>query len=563
MLKKLKSVVWDSSEQTSKYFCVPTVTMQEDQFSHSTNLKLDNIFCQLTRMQEDIADLKIWRQRTAATVLNEPQQVTCIDCADACPAIVTMKNSESCDPPMTLQIETIRAEDTKCTQEEDKDTKCRQDEDEEQTVLDEDEEQTLLDEDEEQTVLATDATKNKTENRLVVSNELLVTVSPVTDDNQSVQSCCFQNVFESFTTLKCKNKQVKLTDLCYLLGHTGTCATKKLKHAYTIFAKLNDLPSYTLHRYVDAQQTDRRREAWLETWAAFLYLRTVARTVSARNFVNRVDSEILNCVRAQVTSANDRLAIAKEDASRFATLTIEEDLQHARRELVTVKANAEAAVMAAKQKAQEEIEQGRSKANAEVKRFKRNYETFLNAMICNTDIDKECAFQQNTPLSSTSGVYVLELNTAGRYYVGQSQNILRRLEQHKNGECSAAYVMANGGFMRTLQPMTPPNQDFRVWEQNETICRMMKHGISNVRGFEFTSVGNLPLDKLITIKTLFFGFGDFCRKCGRRGHYERDCVETTKVQWLQEIDTLIHKGLPPRKISMSSMLQSISSKESK
>ena len=80
---------------------------------------------------------------------------------------------------------------------------------------------------------------------------------------------------------------------------------------------------------------------------------------------------------------------------------------------------------------------------------------------------------------------------------------------------------------------------------------------------EFTSIGNLPSDKLITIKTLFFGFGDFCRKCGRRGHYQRDCVETTKVQWLQEIDTVIHKGLPARKISMSSMLQSISSKDSK
>jgi hypothetical protein len=236
---------------------------------------------------------------------------------------------------------------------------------------------------------------------------------------------------------------------------------------------------------------------------------------------------------------------------------MEEDLRLAKEEVEKIKHETAIEIEEVKRLAQESIKDAQSKADAEVKRSKRKFDTFVDAMTCKTDLDSECSSNVANPLQSNSGVYVLELNTFGCYYVGQSQNISRRLQQHKSGEFSAAYVMANGGFARALEPMTPRNEDFHLWEQNETICRMMKHGLTNVRGFEFTSVGNLSIDKLMTIKTLFLGFGDFCRRCGRKGHFSKECTEKTKIQWLDEIETLIRKESRPANTTVCQMLHQL------
>jgi predicted GIY-YIG superfamily endonuclease len=39
-------------------------------------------------------------------------------------------------------------------------------------------------------------------------------------------------------------------------------------------------------------------------------------------------------------------------------------------------------------------------------------------------------------MSAEEGVYVLELNDPGYYYVGQSRCISRRIQQHRDGEGS-------------------------------------------------------------------------------------------------------------------------------
>ena len=55
---------------------------------------------------------------------------------------------------------------------------------------------------------------------------------------------------------------------------------------------------------------------------------------------------------------------------------------------------------------------------------------------------------------SCRGVYVLELNEPGFYYVGQSENIERRLNEHRQGINSTKFCMSKGGMKQAVPPLT-------------------------------------------------------------------------------------------------------------
>ena len=133
------------------------------------------------------------------------------------------------------------------------------------------------------------------------------------------------------------------------------------------------------------------------------------------------------------------------------------------------------------------------------------------------------------------GVYVLELNS-GWFYVGSSGDVDKRVEQHEN---NTRIVRVHGGIYKKHPPVKPCQEDLRSWERAETLERMMQHGISRVRGWEFLG-DTLSVDKLHTIKNLFFGDFDLCRKCGFREHYEGRCrtEPRRKAAWLCEIERL-------------------------
>ena len=129
------------------------------------------------------------------------------------------------------------------------------------------------------------------------------------------------------------------------------------------------------------------------------------------------------------------------------------------------------------------------------------------------------------------GVYVLELNS-GCFYVGSSEDIDSRVAQHRE-------TVFRGRVFTVHHPMTRHNQNIRVWERDETIRRMMEHGIHRVRGWEFLG-DELSSNHLNTIKTLFFGDFDLCRRCGWRGHYDSNCTtdQSRRAAWLCEIERL-------------------------
>ena len=133
------------------------------------------------------------------------------------------------------------------------------------------------------------------------------------------------------------------------------------------------------------------------------------------------------------------------------------------------------------------------------------------------------------------GVYVLEHNS-GCFYVGSSNDIDNRVAQHRN---NPVVNNRHGGIFRVHQPMAPPNPNLRSWERDETIRRMMEHGIDRIRGWEFTE-DILSLDNLHMIRTLFFGDFDLCRRCGFRGHYQGQCNTDPdrRAAWFCEIERL-------------------------
>lgn len=142
----------------------------------------------------------------------------------------------------------------------------------------------------------------------------------------------------------------------------------------------------------------------------------------------------------------------------------------------------------------------------------------------------------------TNGVYVIQCNNKNKYYIGKSENIENRINQHKSG-IGAQFIKNNGGVYKQLNLITPNNtHDLGLREQQETIAQMLKNGFNNVRGWEFTSSNDLTYEECISIKTLILGSGDFCRKCGSSEHFAKDC-ENKKEDWLIELESCMGQSI--------------------
>ena len=132
----------------------------------------------------------------------------------------------------------------------------------------------------------------------------------------------------------------------------------------------------------------------------------------------------------------------------------------------------------------------------------------------------------------TKGVYVLVLNN-GKRYVGSSENVEKRVSDHKHGK-GAAYTKRHGIVGQDVV-ITTQDGTIESWEQNETLAQMIKHGVHNVRGFQWVTDDLSPNDANV-IKTLMCGLFSLCNHCGRPGHFGADCPDPcSKAQWMVEV----------------------------
>ena len=136
---------------------------------------------------------------------------------------------------------------------------------------------------------------------------------------------------------------------------------------------------------------------------------------------------------------------------------------------------------------------------------------------------------KNAPLASNQQkcpewqIYVLELEE-GHVYVGKSRDVERRVRQHSSGK-GASFTKAYKPTGRRLPRLGTLSGDGDGPERDETLRWMYKLGPQRVRGWKYCTKTLTPTD-LLEIEANIREMFDFCRRCGKPGHFSPGCRET-------------------------------------
>ena len=123
---------------------------------------------------------------------------------------------------------------------------------------------------------------------------------------------------------------------------------------------------------------------------------------------------------------------------------------------------------------------------------------------------------------SKTTIYVLRLE-GGHYYIGKSDNVAARYQQHLNGKGSAwTRKYAPVALVKTIEGASPFDEDKITKEY------MLKYGIDKVRGGSYVQL-ELSQFHMDALTMEIRGATDVCTQCGRAGHFVKDCYATTDV----------------------------------
>ena len=113
-------------------------------------------------------------------------------------------------------------------------------------------------------------------------------------------------------------------------------------------------------------------------------------------------------------------------------------------------------------------------------------------------------------------IYVLKCRN-GKYYVGKTEKTaMKRYKEHAAGNGCA--------WTRKYRPIELVECTFgdKFDEDKKTKKYMDKYGIDNVRGGSYCQI-KLDQASLASLKKEMNGANDKCNKCGKSGHFMRDC----------------------------------------
>jgi predicted GIY-YIG superfamily endonuclease len=144
------------------------------------------------------------------------------------------------------------------------------------------------------------------------------------------------------------------------------------------------------------------------------------------------------------------------------------------------------------------------------------------------------------PLSSleyimaTTNIYVLRLQ-GGCWYIGKSANPAKRFEEHLRGEGSA--------WTQLHKPITCERVISNVSafdEDKYTKEYMAKYGIDKVRGGTYVA-SELDEEQIASLQKEIWGAQDKCTRCGRVGHFVKDCFATSDCNGCEIIDDYVYE----------------------
>lgn len=122
----------------------------------------------------------------------------------------------------------------------------------------------------------------------------------------------------------------------------------------------------------------------------------------------------------------------------------------------------------------------------------------------------------------TTNIYVLRLE-GGRYYIGKSDDVVRRYQQHVRGYGSAWTKIYRPLSLEKVKEDTSPFEEDRITKEY-----MSKYGVDNVRGGSYVEV-ELSENQKNALNTEIWSANYCCAKCGRKGHFVKDCYSGKPV----------------------------------
>lgn len=144
-------------------------------------------------------------------------------------------------------------------------------------------------------------------------------------------------------------------------------------------------------------------------------------------------------------------------------------------------------------------------------------------------ITKKREAEASSHTSTSSQVYVLELQ-GGCVYVGKtSRGAQARLREHMGGKgalCpAAAFTKLHRPTGRLLPRLGNLEGEGDGPERDETLRQMFLRGPQMVRGWKYVRAGMLRKADLEDIECNIRELFDLCRTCGKAGHFATACRE--------------------------------------
>jgi len=130
----------------------------------------------------------------------------------------------------------------------------------------------------------------------------------------------------------------------------------------------------------------------------------------------------------------------------------------------------------------------------------------------NTDIDNSIS----KGIERNNKIYILELEN-GKYYVGKTNNIDRRIKEHQSGNGSEWTKKYKFIKLITVKDETS------IFDEDKEVKEMMyQFKIDNVRGGSYSKI-ILTAEEISILNKEIYSALDKCFNCGNIGHFAKNC----------------------------------------